>query len=146
WNNVAPRFGFAWDVKGNSRTVVRSAYGVFFRTVPLNVERVSNSGSAFRSLSTDIQNPPSFQDPYSSFPGGVPFPFTPRPASALKDYKFLRPVVTSLLDPASRTGYTQQWNLTVERQIRSDLGVSAAYVGSHSIGIMSAYQSNPAVF
>src|SRR5262249_23653293 len=97
-------------------------------------------------LSTDLQNPPSFQDPYAGFPGGVPFPFTPRPNSALKDYKFVRPVVTSLLDPASHTGYTQQWNLTVERQLRSDLGVSISYVGNHSLGIMAAYQANPAVY
>jgi len=146
WKNFAPRFGLAWDVQGNGRTVVRGAYGLFFRTAPLNIQRVSNSGSAFRSLSTDIQNPPSFQDPYANVPGGAPFPFTPRPASALKDYKFVRPVVTSLLDPSSRTGYTQQWNLTIERQLRSDLGVSVAYVGNHSIRIMSAYQANPAVY
>jgi hypothetical protein len=146
WNNFAPRFGFAWDVQGTGSTVIRSAYGIFFRAVPLNIERVSNSGSAFRSLSTDIQNPPSFVDPYASFPGGDPFPFTPRPASALKTYHFVRPVVTSLLDPASHTGYTQQWNLTVERQLRSDLGLSLSYVGNHSIGIMAAYQANPAVY
>lgn len=146
WNNLAPRFGFAWDLGGNGRTVIRGAYGLFYRTAPLNIERVANSGSAFRSLSTDIQNPPSFQDPYANFPSGAPFPFSPPAASALKTYRFVRPVVTSLLDPASHTGYTQQWNLTVERQLRSGLGVSASYVGNHSIGILAAYQANPAAF
>jgi hypothetical protein len=29
-NNFAPRVGFAWDVFGDSKTVVRGAYGVFF--------------------------------------------------------------------------------------------------------------------
>ena len=55
-------------------------------------------------------------------------------------------MVTSLLDPASHTGYTQQWNLTVERQLRSDLGVSVSYVGNHSIRIMAAHQANPAIY
>ncbi|HYM12967.1 MAG TPA: carboxypeptidase-like regulatory domain-containing protein [Bryobacterales bacterium] len=146
WNNLAPRVGLAWDVTGSGRNVVRAAYGIFIRSVPLNLVRSANSGSAFRSLSTDIPNPPSFQDPYRDFPGGAPFPFNPPPTSALGTYHFIRPVITSVLDPASRSGYTQQWNLTLERQIRNDLGISASYLGSHSIGIMAAYQANPGVY
>ncbi len=29
-NNFAPRFGFAWDIKGDSKTVVRGAIGLFY--------------------------------------------------------------------------------------------------------------------
>lgn len=29
-NNFAPRFGLAWDVKGNGKTVIRAAYGIFY--------------------------------------------------------------------------------------------------------------------
>ena len=71
----------------------------------------------------------------------------PVPAAAEQRFKHVSlpsPTVTSTLDPASKTGYVQQWNFTVERQIRSDIGLSLAYVGNHSIGIMSTYQANPA--
>jgi hypothetical protein len=146
WRNFAPRVGFAWDITGNGRSVVRSAYGIFYRSIPLNLVRTANSGSAFRSLSTDITNPPSFSNPYAGFPGGIPFPFQPRPTSALSTYHFITPVVTSVLDPASRTGYTQQWNFTVEREIRRNLGMSLTYLGSHTVGIMSTWQANPAVY
>jgi hypothetical protein len=146
WTNFAPRAGFAWNVAGDGRSVLRGAYGIFIRSIPLNLVRTANSGSAFRSLTVDIPNPPSFQSPYAGFPEGSPFPFTPPPNSALGTYHFIRPVVTSVLDPASRTGYTEQWNFTMERQIRPDLAVSAAYVGSHSVRIMATYQSNPAVY
>jgi hypothetical protein len=146
WNNFAPRVGFAWDALGDGKMVVRSSYGIFYRSLPLNLFRTANSGSAFRSLSTNIPNPPSFEDPYADFPGGPPFPFVPPKTSDLATYQFVRPVVTIALDPGIRSGYTQEWNFTLERQFRHDLAVSAAYVGNHSIGIIGAHTANPAVY
>ncbi len=30
WNNISPRIGFAWDVGGNSKTVIRGSFGVYY--------------------------------------------------------------------------------------------------------------------
>ncbi|MGH9402055.1 MAG: carboxypeptidase regulatory-like domain-containing protein [Terriglobia bacterium] len=146
WKSFAPRAGFAWDVQGNGKTVVRSAFGIFNLTVPLNMIRTSNSGSAFRSAAVDILAPPSFADPYQNYPGGDPYPFTEPPNSALKTYKFPNPLVTTVLDPNSTQGYAEEWNLTVERQFRPNLGLSVSYVGNHQLGVMATYQANPAVY
>jgi len=144
WNNLAPRIGFAWDAGGAGHTVVRSAFGIFYRSIPLNLIRASDSASAFTSLSIDIANPASFSSPYTGYTN--PFPFTEPALSSLATYRFVTPVVTSVLDPGTRTGYTEQWNFTVERQVRSGLALSIAYVGNHSVGIMSAWQANGAVY
>lgn len=143
WKSFAPRAGFAWDVQGNGKTIVRSAFGIFNLTIPLNMIRTSNSGSAFRSEAVDILAPASFENPYQGYTN--PFPFAEPPVSALKTYAFPTPLVTSVLDPNSSQGYAEEWNFTVERQLRPDLGLSASYVGDHQLGVMATYQANPAV-
>jgi hypothetical protein len=148
WNNLAPRVGFAWDATGGGRTILRGAYGVFFRPVGMNIQRFSGNTAAFRGLVLQIQNPTSTADPYQGYAGGNPF-LTWKPPSGpddLKSYRFPRPTATSALDPAVRSSYVQSWNLTLERQAMPGLGVSAAYVGNHMIKGTSSTEGNVAVF
>jgi hypothetical protein len=48
--------------------------------------------------------------------------------------------------PSTRPGYTQSWNLTIERQVRSDTAVSVAYVANHFIRATSALHDNAAIY
>jgi hypothetical protein len=148
WNNLAPRFGFAWDMTGGGKTILRGAYGVFFRPVGMNIQRFSGNTAAFRGLVIQIQNPPSTANPYDGYPGGNPF-LTWRPPTGpddLKNYRFPRPTATSGLDPGIRTSYVQSWNLTIERQVTSGLGVSAGQVGNHMVKGTSSTEGNPALY
>jgi len=45
-NNFAPRVGFAWDIKGTGRTVLRGAYGLFYDHPLLAVAFNSDIGDA----------------------------------------------------------------------------------------------------
>jgi hypothetical protein len=146
WNNLAPRIGLAWDPQGNRKSVIRAAYGVFFRPTPMNLQRFSGNIATFRGITINVSEPSSFADPYAGFPGGAPFPWTAPTASDLKDYKFLRPVATAALDPGTVTSYVQEWNLTVERQLHKDLSVSLAYVGNRMIKGTSSTEANPALY
>ena len=146
WNNLAPRVGFAWDLNGKGTTVIRAAYGIFYRPSPLNLQRFSGNTAAFRGLTTNISNPVSFADPYQGFPGGNPFPWTAPTAGDLATYQFAQPVVTSALDPATRTSYVQQWNFTIERQLRKDMGVSLSYIGNRMVKGLSSSEGNPGLY
>jgi hypothetical protein len=76
----------------------------------------------------------------------VPFPFTPPKGSQLAAYKFPANLTASVFDPSTRPGYSQSWNLTLERQLRSDTAISVAYIGNHFLGSISALNVNAAVY
>lgn len=149
WNrnmdNFAPRVGFAYDVKGDAKTVVRGAYGIFFRPIPLNIQRFTGNTAAFRSLATNISDPLSFENPYGNA-GGSPFPWTPVTPAGLKTFTFKEPVTTSALIPHAGTSYVQEWNLTAERQVTRSLGFSVAYIGNHMVKGMDSTEANPAIY
>jgi hypothetical protein len=126
--------------------VVRGAYGIFYRPAPLNLQRFSGNTAAFRGVTTNISNPASFGNPYASFAGPNPFPWTAPTAADLASYQFVRPVVTSALDPATRTSYVQQRNFTMERQLRRDTGVSLSYVGNRMVKGLSSSEGNPGIY
>jgi hypothetical protein len=145
WKDFAPRAGFAWNVGGNQKTVVRAAYGIF-HSFPEGLLYQRTDATQPTDLYLSIPAPQSFTDPYLNYAGGDPFPRGHIPPSGFASYSFLTPVSGGMLDPASKVGYTQNWNLTVERQLPGHLAISVAYVGNHALDIMGSRQFNPAIY
>lgn len=142
WNNFAPRLGFAWDVFGDQKTAVRGGYGIFYdsaaaarlNTFPLNQPWLANVMVFDRPLA----------DPYL---GNPPFPYYPPATPEEKaDFNFLIPAGATSANQNMVTPYTQQFNLTIERQLPANLVVSGAYVGSRSLKLFFSSQMNPAVY
>ena len=145
WKDFAPRIGFAYDVFGNNKTIVRGGYGIFY-SFPEGLLYQRTDAMQPVDLYLSIPNPPSFDNPYLGFPGGDPFPRAHIQSSQFSTYQFVLPLSGGVLDPASRVGYTQNWNVTVEHQFQNNIAISAAYVGNHGVDIMGSRQFNPAVF
>ena len=145
YNNFAPRLGFALDVRGTGKTIVRGGYGVFFidPALTLYTRTVSTQPSV---ITVTTVNPQSFVDPYAGVTGGNPFPRPRVQPSEFATYQYARPVSGGVLDPHAATGYSQNWNLTVEQQLWSKVAVSAAYVGNLGVKILAPKQLNPAVY
>jgi hypothetical protein len=125
-NNLAPRIGLAWDPTGSGKTAVRAAFGLFYGTIGGNMWNGTADNQPF-SIRQQFNNPGTLTDPYINQPGGVsPFPYSYSP----NNIRFILPAAIGGHSLDFRMPYVYQMNLTVQRQLTNDLGVTAAYVSS----------------
>lgn len=142
WKNIAPRFGFAYDVFGNGRTAVRGGYGIFFDAIrSINLNRFPLIQPYV--LDTTIFDV-SLDDPWG---GRSPYPFVPPVTDAEKQaYRFVTPAATTSFNEDFRTPYAQQWNFNIQQQLPFDTVVTTAYVGSKSSRLFGSHNINPAIY
>ena len=125
FDNVAPRIGFAYQV--TPKTVVRSGYGIVFIdqsgiTTPFTTPQFPFIQNVQQKTLDSVNA--SFV--LSGGPSVAPIPFTP-------DAGLGQSVYTAKKTAGS--GYSQQWNLAVQRAITNNLSVEFAYVGSHIVHV-----------
>lgn len=154
-NDWAPRFGFAWDPKGDAKMSIRGGFGVFYDILKGEDNLQFNGQPPFFSSVGLFFDPPTgvtgntgyLTDPFGTTGTVNPFPSHP-PASNI-DFAaagFL-PINTGgavyLVDPHLRTPYTFQYNLNLQRELGKDTVGEVAYVGSTSHKLTSLVDINP---
>lgn len=131
YNNFAPRLGFAWRPFGN-KTVIRGGYGIFTSTI---------LGSVFYTISgihvSDVRTFPN-----SLTAGGVPELVFPRPFRSGLGASGGRPDFRRATQWDGADPYTQQWSLTVERELPYRIGIRLSYSGSKTIKLFSSPDLN----
>jgi hypothetical protein len=149
-NNLAPRFGFAWDVFGNGKTSVRGGYGVFFNH--LNADTLAQQNAPFTGNITEYNG--LLSDPFGSV-GVTPPPVVPSGKFGCVKIStfpgvncplFPVPSLGFYVDPELQTPYMEDWNLNIERQLTSNTMVEVAYVGNVGIKLNNLRDFNYAVF
>jgi hypothetical protein len=184
-NNFAPRFGFALDIKGDQKMVLRGGYGIYYQRLSNQNILQGALGPPFTVQPIDTRaNPPAFQlanplagqgaapgiatafipqwarfaglinsttglpttDPNAAntvplfvnedgqrclnYPGtNVPGFATPGASNCVIN---LASFTATPVD--AYTPYTQQYNLTLQRELWKGWAVEAGYVGTHYIG------------
>jgi len=147
YKDFAPRLGFAYNVDGRGKTVIRGAYGIFYG-FPEGLLYQRTDATQPVDLYLSIPNPVNTWDNIYAAPGyvgGDPFPRANIPTSQFGTYPFLLPVSGGVLNPKAHVAYTQDYNLTIEQELPGHYSLAVAYVGNHAEHVMSSRQFNPAV-
>ena len=122
--DFGPRFGFAYDLTGNGKTLVRGGFGVFWNFTPggTSSSKAQNppflQATALNADSDGLRRQPAAQGRVCRrLPESIPT----RPAAG---------PTRSIFDINFRDAYARQWNVNVQRSLATNYMVEIAYVGS----------------
>ena len=133
--DVGPRFGFAYDLIGSGRTLVRGGVGVFWTFTPGGTSSSKAQNPPFLQSTALTASPNTNFSPSLIVSQGLPAPpgVDPnRPASG---------TTRSIFETDFRDAYTFNWNINVQQQIGTNYMVELAYAGSR--GRQYLYKGNP---
>lgn len=133
---LGPRFGFAYDVSGGGKTVLRGSYGISYNEELFGL-------NSFQTLAIpffiDQQITPGNFDPINRLSDGLPAPVLDpdRPSGLIR-----------AINPEFQPGSAQMISFNIQRQVMGNLLLEAGYAGTlgrHLTGFRDYNQSRPGV-
>jgi len=151
FDKFEPRFGFAFDPFGDGKTSIRGGYGIFYDTLRLVGINTTSINQPF-TFGRTFFDPPSLSDPYGSGEFAEfkellqSFTAPPQTQEGRNQQQFFLPVRANSIDSSFTSGYMQQWNFNIQRQMFQDIVLTVGYVGSKGTKFFVGQEINPAIF
>ncbi len=136
--NFQPRVGFAYDPRGNGRTSIRGAFGIFYDYTGAIVSATVNQTLPYVVPLSFA--PPSFANPYEGTTD--PFPYT----VDLQNPVFTYPTQQYSVASDFKNGYIEGYNFNVQQQIGQDILFQVGYYGKNGHRLSDDHEANPAVY
>jgi len=148
--NFGPRFGFAWDIGGNGRTVLRGGGGLIYETVnwqsfiafnnafgPGSVPTAApidlagdTSGGTITTGNVTVKNFVNYPTTWDAANGPLYGGSTVN-CSPVVAVGFGSPCPVMTVDRGLTTPYVWNWTLNMQHAFSPNLSLEAAYVGNH---------------
>lgn len=120
--NFQPRISLAYRPFNDTKTVIRAGFGIFTMT-NLGPLSFNNSGNPTSALHTYSNSLTAAGTPLIQFPNTAP------PSTGVQ---YGGGGLDQGVDPDYRDPQSEQWNLTVERQLANNDTLRVSYVGMHT--------------
>jgi hypothetical protein len=140
WTNFSPRVGVAWDVSGDGRMALRASYALTYDFMTTDYHQINSSAPPFGNRSLISDPPGRMDDPYAHL-GGDPHPIETNRDTAYPPFGAF-----GTMNPDINSPRVQNWNVTLERQIGNEWGVSVSYLGSYTDRLWAQTAINPGIF
>lgn len=142
FTNYEPRVGISWDPTGTGVWGIRASYGMFHDLPPMHYLDRWSLGPPWGTTITVLNPSGGFANPFLQL-GGNPFPQpTPPPANI-----YFPPGGQYINVPLQiHTPNTQQWNLSIQRQLGGNTLLTASYIGNQSVHRWVNVQENPSTY
>lgn len=121
--NFAPRFGFAYSI--NSKTVLRAGYGIFYARFP------AATIARLHQLNGVVQRALTLQGNIAA--DAALGPVFPARLANLDRNPPAGTVTLSFADPNLATPYTQQGDVSIEREITRNMGITVSYLWNRAL-------------
>lgn len=140
--NLSPRASFSIDPFGTGKTVFRFGGAVMYDNPALYTSQRNSSNPPYTN-EIDVPGPVSLASPWSSYPGGNPFPIANPPQ---KTSPFPTNTLYVLTPRHIQTPTVNQWTASVQQEIGRGWNLSITYIGNKNSHLWLGNAINPAVY